>query len=130
MTLASMGGAIKTALEDVTSLAGHVHWLWPDTIITPAAIIVPSRGLDRQTFDGAGTQPFYVYLFAAPAQDGSNRGQEKALGYLEENGDSIRAAIESAIPQATVAAWENFDALKDWQGRTFWGARFPVEWLT
>jgi len=127
-TLTACGNILKDAVLTITGL--HASWLWPDSVLPPHVIIVPGSGA-QQSFDGAVDRQFTVYLLGAPAQDGTYRGQDACIPYMEETGDkSVRAALE-AVDEYSVKAsvWHNFDALKTWQGRVFWGAVCEIEVL-
>jgi len=127
-TLADCGTALKTALQTISGL--HVDWLWPDTILPPHVVITPGSRA-RETFDSQGVRTFTIYLLGAAAQDGTYRGQANCLPYMEESGaSSIRAALEATASYSVATSeWHNFDALRTWQNRTFWGAICEAEVL-
>jgi hypothetical protein len=133
-TLVEDGNALRAALATISGL--HAHWLWPDVMLVPAAVVVPAQGLDVDTFDGQGGRTFRVYLLGAAAKDGTYRGQANCLPYLEESGaKSLRAALEAdptlggKVDDLKVLPWRAFDALKDWAGNVYWGAVYEVEVL-
>jgi hypothetical protein len=127
-TLATCGATLRDALRAISGL--HADFLWPDLILPPHAVVLPGSG-SSVTFDAQVDRTFTIILLGAAAQDGTYRGQENCLAFMEEDGaSSIRAVLEDVSEYSVrTTGWRNFDALRTWQGRTFWGALCDAEVL-
>ncbi len=133
-TLEELGLGLVARLETISTLKGRAYWLPPDQINCPCAVVTPVAVTPHVRSGGGQQVRFAVTLYAAAAQQGTRRGAEKVLPYLDRTGaQSIQTAIEadtrlggiaSAVPHV---AWRNFDALKDYSGQEYWGAVWDVD---
>jgi hypothetical protein len=95
---------LEFRLKSITGL--HAYPVWPDTVLTPAAIVKPMTGLFHQAMGSPGHAELTMEItfLAAASGKGLANGQKILDDYLDVEGPkSIKKAIESDITLGGIA---------------------------
>ena len=105
-TLATLRDELKVRLATISGL--HAHDIWPEPVVTPAAIVLPETvGVDA-TFSGEQFDTFGIVVIV---QASNMRIAQDALDpYISRSGaPSIQAALEGDKALAGAAQFLIFD---------------------
>lgn len=127
----------RKGLEDCLRATGlRVYRYWPNTPNPPAALIKPTSGNYRETFEVADATVLFDVVVIVPTPD-LERAQEALDLYLETEGErSVSRAINAdpnlggKVSAAVVTGFSDYDTLHfgdDNVGADFLGARVQVE---
>ncbi len=110
-TVSAVRDGLQTRLATISGM--HAYDVWPDTIQTPAALVLPMRGNYHDTFNGRSTMNFEIMVVVQ--ESSLKRAQDLLDAYLTFSGaSSIAAAIEGddtlggAAESAMVTGWRDY----------------------
>ena len=110
-TIGAIRDGLQTRLATISGL--HAHDIWPEPVITPAAVVLPSNvGVDG-VFSG---EQFDTYDVVVIVQASTMRIAQDALDpYISRSGaSSVQAALEGDGTLAGAAQFLIFDGWTDY----------------
>ena len=110
-TVSAVRDALQVRLATISGL--NAYDVWPDSIQTPAACVLPARGNYHDTFDGRSAFNFDIMVVVQAAD--LKWAQDALDGYLDFSGSSsIAAAIEGdktlggSAEGALITGWRDY----------------------
>lgn len=110
-TLSAVRDGLRDRLATISGL--HAHDLWPEPLVTPAAVVVPANvGVDA-TFSG---EQFDTFDLVVVVQAAVLRIAQDALdGYISRSGSgSVQAALEGDQTLGGAAQFLIFDGWQEY----------------
>jgi hypothetical protein len=117
-SISQVRAGLEFRLKGISGL--QVYAVWPDSLMTPAAIVRPMSGQYHQAMGTPGFSELSLEItfLAAASQKGLENGQRLLDDYLDDTGPkSIKAAIEGdttlggIIQSLIVTGWTDYGSL-------------------